>query len=187
MLGILAVAVVVMIGVEIFAESNTTEPAFEIRKVSEQTVLYTIHRGSYDKTGMAIGKLYALAGQKGLRPMGAMSYTYLNNPNLVSSEHCLTEIRIPVAKEALKLTGKLGEMTDVKTLPEMNAAVAIKPKGIKDPGKIYEHLYYWIFKNSYMVTDAACETFLSGAQTGDYAQMKSEIMIPVAKVSMKEK
>ena len=28
----------------------------------------------------------------------------------------------------------------------------------------------------HMVTDAACETFLSGAETGDYAKMKSEIM-----------
>jgi len=185
-LSLLTVAVIIVAGAEIFAESDTTKAAFEIRKVPEQVVLYTIHRGSYDKSGMAIGKLYALAGQKGLRPRGVLSYAYLNNPKLVSSDHWLTEIRIPVDKEALKLASKLGEMTDVKTLPEMDVAVAVKPKGLKDPSSIYRNLYYWIFEQGYMVTDAHCETFLSGTETGDYAQMKSEIMVPVTKLATKD-
>jgi len=185
-LSVLAVAVIIVAGAEIFAAPDAEQPDFVVRKMSEQVVLYTIYRGSYDKSGMAIGKLYALIGQKGLRPQGTLSYAYLNNPKLVSSEHWLTEIRIPVGKEALKLTGKLGEMTDVKTLGKMDVAVAVKPKGLKDPSSIYRNLNSWIFEQGYMVTDAHCETFLSGTETGDYAQMKSEIMVPVAKLSMKE-
>jgi hypothetical protein len=103
------------------AESAAGNPKFSIRKAEQQIVLYTVHRGSYDKAGAAVGRLFALAGQKQIRPYGPASYVYLNNPQSISSEHWLTEIRIPVDKEALKLTGTLGEMTDVKTLPAVEA------------------------------------------------------------------
>jgi len=166
----------------VFAESQVDESKFVIRKIDEQVVLYTIQRGSYDKAGMAIGKLFALAGQKGLQPCGSVSYVYLNNPQCVSSEHWLTEIRIPVSKEALKYAGTLGEMTDVKILPSMEVAVAIKPEGQADQSDIYNRIYIWIIKQNYMVLDSACETFLTNSMSGNYAQMKSQIAIPVKKL-----
>jgi effector-binding domain-containing protein len=176
-----AVGLMVVSIVEISATSAGGKPAFSIRKVEKQVVLYTIYRGSYDKVGPAIGKLFALAGQKGIRPRGPVSHVYLNNPKQVSSEHWLTEIRIPVGKEALKLAGTLGEMTDVKALPAMEVAVAAKPKGQADPSSIYERFFTWIYKAGYVHIEDPMEKFLSGASTGDYAQMKSEIMIPVSK------
>jgi len=169
--------------VSISAKPTADKPAFVIRKVKPQMVLYTIYRGSYDKVGPAVGKLFALAGKKGITPRGPASYAYLNNPNKISSEHWLTEIRIPVDKEALSFTGKLGKMTDVKALPAMNVAVAVKPEGLADPSVIYNNLHTWIFNQGYMAVDGPCEIFLTNAMSGNYAQMKSEIMIPVEKFS----
>jgi len=176
-----AVGLVVASVVEISATSAGDKSAFSLRRIEKQVVLYTIYRGSYDKVGPAIGKLYALAGSKGVRPIGAMSHVYLNNPKLVSSQHWLTEIRIPVGKDALKLAGTLGEMTDVKTLPAMEVLVAVKPKGQADPAPIYEDLYRWILKEGYLAAQGPIETFLTNAEAGNYAQMKTEIMIPVSK------
>ena len=100
----------------------------------------------------------------------------------VSSEHYLTEIRIPVGKDALKLAGTLGEFTDVKTLPAMEVAAVIKPAGQADPNAIYDYLYARITRQGYMAADNACETFLTNGKE-NYAQMKSEIMVPVKKLS----
>ncbi len=154
-----------------------------IRQVKPQTVLYTIYRGDYDKVGQAIGSLYALAIQKKIWPSGSLHFAYLNNPEHVSKEHWLTEIRIPVREEALKLAGTLGEMTDVKKLPAMEVAVAVKPTGQADPGPLYTNLGTWILKKGYIVDGGPCEKFLANAKTGDYSQMKSEIMIPVTRIS----
>jgi effector-binding domain-containing protein len=167
----------------ISAKPPAEKPAFSIRKVEKQVVLYTIYRGSYDRTGPAVGRLFALAGRKGLRPRGPVSYVYLNNPKQVSSEHWLTEIRIPVGKEALKLAGTLGEMTDVKALPAFEVAVAVKPEGQADPGLIYDRLYTWIYQQGYVVNQGPMEMFVTNVMGSNYTRMKSEIMVPVMKVS----
>ena len=165
------------------SDPNSAQSEPTIRTVPAQTVLYTIVRGHYQKTGQAVGALYALAGQKNLRPMGPPTYIYLNNPNRVSSEHWLTEIRIPVSEDALKLAGTLGDMTDVKQIPAVTVAVAVKPEGMADPAPIYGEIYTWAYKNGYQVVDSPSEVFLTNAVGGDYAQMKSEIMMPVEKAS----
>jgi DNA gyrase inhibitor GyrI len=179
---LLAAGLVVVSAAQISAMSAGGKSKIAIRKVEEQIVLYTIYRGSYDKIWPAIGKLFALAGQKGIRPIGAMSHVYLNNPKLVESRHWLTEIRIPVGKEALKVAGTLGEMTDVKALPAIDVVVAVKPKGQSDPAPVYEELYRWILKEGYIAAQGPIEKFLTNSETGNYAQMKTEIMLPVSKV-----
>ena len=163
------------------AGPGADEHAFSVRKVEEQVALYTIYRGSYDKAGVVIGRLFGLAAQKGVTPRGPLTFVYLNNPQHVSSEHWLTEIRIPVGKEALKLAGTLGEMTDVKALPAMEAAVAVKAEGQSDAGPIYESLEGWLFKQRCVAIDGPCETFLTGT-TGNYAQMKTEIAVPIKRL-----
>ena len=73
-------------------------------------------------------------------------------------------------------------MTDIKALPAMEVAVAVKPEGQTDPGPIYKNLYTWIFKQGYMPTGSHREVFLTNVMTGNYAQMKTEIMIPIRKL-----
>lgn len=163
------------------ADLNSKSTEVTAREMPAQTVLYTIVRGPYQKTGQAVGRLYALAGEKGIRPMGPPTYTYLNNPKRVSSEHWLTEIRIPVSNGALKLAGTLSEMTDVKQLPAVTVVVAVKPEGMTDPEPIYEKIYTWLCKNGYKTVDSASEAFLTNAASGDYVAMKAEIMVPVSK------
>lgn len=184
LLAILILVVTVTAGIS--AEKTTDKPNITTRQLESQTVLYTIHRGSYEKMGKTIGSLYALGIKNKIWPRGQLYCVYLNNPKNVSSEHYLIEIRIPVDKEALKLTGTLGEMTDIKTLPAMEVAVAIKSAGQADPGSIYGNLYKWIHKEGYAVSESPREKFLNDAKSGNYAQMKSEIMMPIKKISSEE-
>jgi len=179
----LMVVIIVVVAFELSGKSPKAQDQITIRKVDPQIVLYTIYRGSYDKMGPAIGKLFALTGQKGLMPpRGPVTYTYLNNPNLVSSEHWLTEIRIPVAEVALKQAGQLGELTDIKKLPAIEMAVAVKPEGLADPAPIYNRLTHWIQKQNYIAVDNFSEIFLTNTMSGNYTQMKSEILVPVKKI-----
>jgi len=168
--------------VGISAMSATETSGISIRETKEEVVLYTIYRGSYDKIGPVIGNLYALAGKKGISPRGSAYHVYLNNPNQVSSQHWLTEVRIPVSKDALKAAGTLGEMTDIKTLPATEIVVAIKPEGQADSSEIYNKLGAWIYKEGYMAAGSPREVFLTNVMSGNYAQMKTEISIPIKKL-----
>jgi effector-binding domain-containing protein len=90
---------------------------------------------------------------------------------------------IPVGEQALKLAGTLGDFTDVKELPATQAAVATKPEGLADPAPLYRKLYTWIHKQGYVVTDAHSELFLTNAMGGDYDKMKTQIYVPVEKLT----
>jgi len=166
-----------------------TAPAPEVSvvKVPAQVVLYTIYRGDYAQVGPAIGKLFALAGQKGLMPRGPAAMTYLNNPQLVSKEHWLTEIRIPVGEEALSQAGKLGEMTDVKRLPALEAARVTKAAGVADPAPLYEALDTWVSRNGYLGIDGPMEICEGGATGQSYAQMQCQILLPVKKAAAEKR
>lgn len=172
----------VVCGMGIAAKKSETKVEVSVRTVEEQVVLYTIYRGDYAQIGPAIGKLYGLAMQNGIMPQRPLVLAYLNSPKLVSSKHWLTEIRIPVAKSALEKAGTLGEWTDVKKLPSLETAVAVKPIGMADPGPIYEAIGVWVQTNGYIRIDGPIEKCFSQGPVTDYAQMKSEIMIPVMKV-----
>ena len=182
---LLAIGLMAVCLAEVFAKSDTKEePTVSMRETEEEVVLYTIHRGSYGETGQAIGDLYALAGNKGISLRGPACYVYLNKTNQVSSQHWLTEIRIPVSEDALEFAGTLGDMTDIKKLPEMEVAVAVKPEGQVDPCFIYEHLYVRIIQQGYMPMGSPREVFLTNFETDDYAMMKTEISIPIQKISV---
>lgn len=183
---LVVIMLMVVCAIELCAEQTSGKLKITIQNSEPQTVIYTVYRGSYEKIGPAIGKLFALAGQKGIYPRGNLSCVYLNNPGYVSSEHLLTEIRIPVGKDALKLAGTLGEMTDVKSLPAMEVAIAEKPTGQFNYGAVFNEINAWVIQQNYRTTDNAWEKFLSGGVSGNYAQMKTEIIVPIRKISGNE-
>jgi len=180
------IALLLVTGVLVFAvasvisaKSDADKPACTIRQLEEQVVLYTIHRGGLDNIPSVVMNLFNLATEKGVYPGGPITFAYLNDFTRTSSEHWLIEIRLPVDKGALKLSGTLGEMTDVKTLSSVKMVATIKPEGMADPRPIYERLYAWMLKEHHMPTSGPQETFLTNAETGDYAQMKTEIKVPI--------
>ncbi len=167
---------------EIYAGQTDAKSEITIRKIEPQTVLYTIYRGEYQKIGKSIGNIYGLAMKNQIWPKGSISLVYLNNPQYVSGEHCLVEIRIPVSKEALKKAGTFGEMTDVKELKAMEVAVIKKPAGQMNYTSLYSNIHKWISKNGYRTTENACEIFPGTSGITDYSQVNSEIMVPVEKL-----
>jgi len=108
---------------------------------------------------------------------------YLNNPATTPGERWLTEIRIPVDEDALKLAGTLGRFTDVKKAPGADVVAAIKPEGPATPESVYQKLYARMLRDGYMPTEGPSEVFLTNAQTGDYSKMRSEITTSVTKVA----
>ena len=74
-------------------------------------------------------------------------------------------------------------MADINKLSALTIAVATKPAGQEDSEPIYARLDTWIFKQGYAGIGWPCEKFLANPATGDYARLKSEIMIPVTKIS----
>ncbi len=183
-----AAGLAVFCGAIVAWAATEAKPGVSLRKTESQVVLYTIHRGAYDKLGEAIGPLYGLAGANGLQPQGAITCAYLNNPSIVTSEHYLTEVRLPVGPEALKLAGTLGKYTDVKRLPPMEWAVLPKPKGVGGGdgdaiGALYRQLQTWISANGYEALEGPCEAFPADGGAASYADMKTNLMIPVRKIS----
>jgi effector-binding domain-containing protein len=181
---LLAVSVLVVVAAaEIYAGQTDAKSEVTIRKIEPQIVLYTIYRGEYQKIGQSIGNIYGLAVKNQIWPKGAISFVYLNNPQYVSGEHCLVEIRIQVGKEALKKAGTLGEMTDIKELKAMEVAVIKKPAGQMNYNSLYNSLDKWASQNGYRTTENACEIFAGSGGGANYSQMNSEIMVPIEKLS----
>lgn len=158
------------------------EPAVALREEAGQVVVYTIHRGPYEQVGGPIGQLFMKVMQNGMMPQGAITLAYLNNPEITEPAHLLTEVRVPVGEGALEKAGTLGDFTDVKAIPALQYAVIRKPKGDADPAVLRETLYAWVRENGYDTLDACCERFLTQTATTDYAQMETEIMVPVARL-----
>jgi effector-binding domain-containing protein len=72
-------------------------------------------------------------------------------------------------------------MTDIKTLKATEYAVMKKQLGQTDYEAFYRALYERIAKEGYHRTDNAIEVFSGNMMGVDYTQMKSEVMVPVAK------
>jgi|GEM_PF-1902691 len=184
--GIAMVAATLWQAEPVGAAEQAKEPAtfsgpIQLQKIKSQVVLYTLYRGPYQQVGPAIGKLFALAGQKGIQVHGPLLLSYLNNPKMTEPQHYLTEIRIPVAPEALAKTGTLGEFTDVKKLQGIQVAMAVKPTGMADPGPVYAALMRWMAERDYVAIDSPMERWRAAAGMASYAEMEAEIMIPVEK------
>lgn len=179
---ILLIELIVTAGLCISRDDKPYLPEVELRQIGPQTVLYTIHRGPYENIGETINNLYELAVQKNIYPVGPVMSGYLNDPRTESSEHWLIEVRIPVDGSALCLAGTLGEIIDVKSIPAMQVAVAVKPQGQFQPGYAIESLYSWINRNGYLAVDRLWQSVIEN-ETGDYKEMKTEFIIPIEKIA----
>lgn len=175
------VTLMVLVVTTVSAHETCNNTKVTVRTLEPQTVLYTIHRGSYWKLGEVFGRLYGLATSKGLQPSGGGMSVHLNNARGLAAEHWLTEVRIDVPKSALSHAGTLGPVTDIKTVPKVKVAVAVKPAGEKTPDRNYKALYTWIYQNGYVAVDAPMQRVIGGSQTHDYTQMEVELLVPIMK------
>ncbi|MHC4130522.1 MAG: hypothetical protein ACYSSP_01050 [Planctomycetota bacterium] len=183
---ILIIAIVMCL-VACAAKEESSKDEIKLKKYKKQIVLYTICRGDNKKAGRAARDLYFLAEEKAIIILGTPTYVYLNDHMEVPSEHQLTEIRIEVRKESIEHAGKLGEWIDIKEVPTYDAAAAIKMQGVADPGPIYDKLNQWIIEKGYIPFGPPTENILIGATNAKYEKIKSEIAIPVKKLSVNPK
>jgi hypothetical protein len=176
---IVAIEIVCIVGICTRDSKAQLGPDVAVRWIEPQAVLYTVYRGHYEGIGPAINKLYDVARVRNLTPIGPHSTGYLNNPLLVSDDHWLIEIRIPVSMDALELAGTLGEMTDVKLMPAMKVVTAVKPEGQLDPEPVIRCLYALINRRGYRIAGGMWQSVLYNNGSEDYSRMRTEFMIPV--------
>ena len=68
------------------------------KEIPEHTVLAAIHKGPYTNVGPVIHAIGEYADKNGYDIVGPVTEVYLNDPNQVSSDELLTEVRFPVIK-----------------------------------------------------------------------------------------
>ena len=78
----------------------------------------------------------------------------------------------------MKLAGTLGRMTDIKLLPAMKVAAAVKPEGQDNPETAIRNLYSWINKHGYRIAGGMWQSVLCD-EAGNYSQMRTEFIIPI--------
>jgi hypothetical protein len=176
---IVFVEIVCIVGICACDGQTQFRPDVTVHRVEPHAVLYTIYRGHYEGIGPAIDKLFDLAREKHLTPVGPIYTGYLNNPLLVSDDHWLIEIRVPVSYDALELAGTLGEMTDVKLMPAMKVVTAIKPEGQLNPEPVIRGLYALINQRGYRVAGRMWQMVPYNNCSADYSQTRTEFVIPI--------
>ena len=111
--------------------------SIQVEREQGQVVLYTIYRGPYEQVGGPIGKLFALAGEKGMPPAGPVTLVYLNSPWEAGPEHSLTEIRIPkTVRGALWFYRKLGQRSAMAIAKVSVAFLAHEGGGVLEDVRI---------------------------------------------------
>ena len=165
---------------------NKDKTDITIREIPQQTVLYTVCRGDCYKINDAIKELYALAKSRQISPCGPVSTCSLSNSMLEKSDHDLVEIQIPVEEAAIEKAGTFDNLTDVKVIPAMKAAVAIKPGGYYNTNDIITNLLAWISRKGYVVRGRMREILLRGGDE-KYRLLKSEFLIPIDESHAKDR
>jgi hypothetical protein len=110
----------------------------------------------------------------------------LNSPIVTDSSQMLVEIQIPVENTAIEKKGTLGAMTDIKILPPMKVAVAVKPEGCNDPTSIINDLFSWVNKKDYVVIGRMRQTIMDGGR-GSYHKLRTEFILPVDSIHNKSR
>ena len=68
------------------------------KEIPEHSVLAAIHKGPYTNVGPVIHAISEYADKNGYDIVGPVTEVYLNDPNQVSPDELLTEVRFPVIK-----------------------------------------------------------------------------------------
>lgn len=181
---IILTEIVCIAGLCVCKGRDQNKAAITVRDLPQQTVLYTIYRGNYYEVSSAVNRLYALAQEKGISPRGPVTTCRLTSPLLEENNHSLIEIQIPVEDVALEHSGTLGDMTDVKVLPAMKVAIAVKPEGDNDPTEILAELFSWINQKGFIVKGRMRQIVLNGSK-GNYRNLKTEFIIPIDDIPAK--
>jgi len=86
------------IGFSFKGDLKIQEGKLGYKEIPEHSVLTATHKGPYTNVGGVIRKIAQYAAENGYDVVGPVTEVYLNDPNEVSSEELLTEVRFPVIK-----------------------------------------------------------------------------------------
>jgi len=79
-------------------EAEPDESGVGVKMTPALTVVSTIHKGPYDSVTPTYRTLWEWVEDNGYELSGAPMERYLNDPNDVGEDECLTEIIMPIEK-----------------------------------------------------------------------------------------
>jgi AraC family transcriptional regulator len=86
------------VGLELLA-GETPDTSYKIMDLPEQTVVFSLMKGPYEKIVKDYSKIFAWADSNGYKSAGPLMEIYLKNMGETTNpEEYLTEVRIPVTK-----------------------------------------------------------------------------------------
>ena len=136
-----------------------------VRMEAWHTVASLLHRGRYERIGMAMGKVFGWLNQNKLMPIGAPLMLYLKDPGSTgNADEYETEIRIPITRP--DDSGKLTPGVIVKQVPDYLIAVRVEQGPYAKVSQEYGPLAKWCADNGYeIIGPAGMTTFDNPAVT----------------------
>lgn len=167
------------------------EPAITVRDLDEETVLYTIHEGTYESAIDSIERLQQIRDENGWSSSGDFGYfLYLNDPEPGREEDRLIEIRLPVEPAALAAADAIQSeasanglgTTGVKQVWPARVASVPKRAGVSDPTPLWDDVYAYAESVGLDSSLGPIERFdgISGIPaTCAYNELETELMVGI--------
>ena len=150
----------------------------QVKTSNPVVVAYLSMRGPYDQMPEAMGRLYGLAAQHGLQPVGMPAGVYLDDPQAVDPQEARWELQVPVAGDPAETSESDG--FGIKHVPAHLAASAVYRGPYDQIGPAYLELAGWIDANGHAVVGPPYELYLSDPNTTAPADNLTEIRFPIA-------
>jgi effector-binding domain-containing protein len=151
-----------------------------VKKTEPRTVAFVAEKGSFNKIGDAIGKLYSFIQGKGYTIAGPPIGVFFNAPQEVPEEELLWEIQCSVAGEvALSEPDEQG--VGIKRVEPYEVASTMHKGAYDEVGETYGALVPWIMENGYEIAGPSEEVYLSDPQNTPPEEILTEVRFPVRK------
>jgi effector-binding domain-containing protein len=151
-----------------------------VKKTEPRTVAFLSEKGSFQKIGQTIGKLFGLIQERGYAVAGAPIGVYFNDPKEVPEEELLWEIQFPVGDEMA--AGESDESgLGVKRLEAYDVASNMHKGPYEGLGKVYEDMVVWMLENGYEIAGPPEEVYLNDPNVTPRDEILTEVRFPVKK------
>jgi len=149
-----------------------------IKQTEPITVAFLAMKGPYAQIPEGMGRLYGTAAQIGLMPTGMPMAVYFTDPAEGPESEALWELWAPVAGEPEPLAADESGF-GIKVVPSERVVFAMHRGPYELIGDTYDQLMAWLQTESYTMSGAPREAYLSDPNTTAPEDYLTEIQLPI--------
>jgi len=150
----------------------------QVKTTAPATVAYVSMRGPYDQIPLAMGQLYGWVAQRGLKPAGAPTGVYIDDPQVVDEGAATWEVQAPVDGEPAEIAEPDG--FGIKHVESHLVASVTYHGPYEEILPAYHFLGGWIADHGYSICGPSEELYYSDPATTEPDEYMTEIRFPVA-------